>query len=486
MNLGEIANVSKTQVVDFINGRAWAIYPEVLGSIQRALLKCEGDIVNMGALRAAIPDGDMGKGKKDYKVEGGKAIIPVVGPLDKRPSIWHLFFGGDSTENIQRKIASALADSSVSGIVLNIDSPGGSVDGTKELSDFIYASRGKKPIVAYVDGNALSAAYWIASAADKIVAPETARAGSIGVWMAHHDASGMYENMGVKKTYIYAGKYKVAGHEAAPLSPEDKEYLQGFPDKYYSIFVEDVARNRGVSTKKVLNDMADGKIFIGTDALEAGLVDKIGTMKDAMRRASRASMRTENSIKSGGNAMTLEEFKSEYPELYQAARKEGADAFKSGAEHSGLADENKTLKEKVGALETEVGTLKASNKELEKKAALVEEKLSSAAADTEMNRILAESSIPERLHGKVKKQVDYKGFVKDGEKFEAGSESFKSFSEAFKAEVEDWEKDIPGSSSVGTGKGKETASEGSSDLEDYGREVARRYAGSIRSDAGKK
>jgi len=553
VNLGDIANVNKAQLIGFIQGKAWAIQPEVLESMQRVLAHCEGDIVNLAQLRAALPSGGMDvAGKKAYRVEDGKAIIPVVGPLDKRASFWHMIFGGESTERIQKVIAEALSDPAVSGLVLNIDSPGGSVDGTKELSDFIYASRGRKPIVAYVDGDALSAAYWIASAADKIIAPETARAGSIGVWMSHMDVSKLYEDQGVKKTYVYAGKYKVAGHEAAPLSSEDKEYLQGFVDKYYTLFVEDVARNRGVGVKKVLKDMAEGRIFIGSDALDAGLIDKLGDFNVALKRSGKMSGRADgkslrevisawgsahgaktgkedsDEVKSGlrsrreemelstewdeaaylaeakevfgqdfdahfqnwyfirksnkqtvkeGNVMDLNEFKTTYPELYQAAKQEGVEAFKASEEYSGLVAVSNSLNLKVSELE-------ASNKDLEKKNALAEERLVSAAADREMDHILASSSLPDRLHGKVKKQVDFRGFVKEDEKFEEGSESFKAFSTAFEAEVKDWEKDISGgnASSLGTGAGKGDAT-GDDALIEYGQKVAREVMGKIRSDA---
>ena len=162
------------------------------------------------------------------------------------------FSGGTSAEILRLKIQSALDNPKVSSIFLDIDSPGGTVEGTKELSDFIFENRGKKPITAFTDGMIASAAYWIGSAADKIVATDTAIIGSIGVAMTHYDVSGKDAQKGVVRTQISAGKYKRIASDEKPLSDEGREYLQSMVDTYYSMFVEGVARNRGVSVENAL------------------------------------------------------------------------------------------------------------------------------------------------------------------------------------------------------------------------------------------
>jgi len=123
-----------------------------------------------------------------------------------------------------------------------------------------------------------SAAYYIASAADKIfISGDMPPIGSIGVVTSHIDYSKMDERHGIKETEIYAGKYKRIASYVEPLSQEGREYIQDRVDYIYSIFVNDVAKYRGVSVDTVLKNMADGQIFIGRQALDAGLVDGVST-----------------------------------------------------------------------------------------------------------------------------------------------------------------------------------------------------------------
>jgi signal peptide peptidase SppA len=282
----EKVKLNASLLSDFVHKRPWAILPERLNILHDFCSTHSQDkFVTVADLKTAdlvAQMGGEGNPLKEVTIQDGNAIIPVHGILSKRMSFLLWLFGGESTEIIQKKIEAALEDEGVKAIVLDFDSPGGMVDGIKELGDFIYESRGKKPIKSYISGMGMSAAYWIAAAADEVIAFDTAHVGSIGVWTAHYDISKLYEKEGVNKTYIYAGKYKVMGHEAAPLNKESKEYLQSFPDKFYSIFVSDVARYRGVSIEKVLKDMADGKQFVGDDALKAGLVDRIGSFKSVL------------------------------------------------------------------------------------------------------------------------------------------------------------------------------------------------------------
>lgn len=175
----------------------------------------------------------------------------------------------------------AAVDSKVAGILLNIDSPGGVVNGTEGLSDIIFGARGTKPIVAFADGSMTSAAYWLGSAAEVIMAGSTSVLGSIGVLMIHQDYSAMDQKDGIKTTYLSAGKYKALGNSAEPLTLEAKEYFQNQLNYIYSIFVDSVARNRDVEAEKVLRDMAEGKLFIGQQAVAAGLADQIGTIEMA-------------------------------------------------------------------------------------------------------------------------------------------------------------------------------------------------------------
>jgi len=269
------------QLIDLITS-PWAIKPgnlEHIGDVYNQHIR--GPKLDLKAMEAKlITFGELDEA--NYDIINGNAIIPIKGSLMKNPSAFsRIFYGSRSTKEIQKRIGEALEDSSVERIILDVDSPGGTVDGTQELANYIYGSRGKKPILAFSDGMICSAAIWVASAADKrYISGDTVEIGSIGVYMMHADFSNMDKEMGVNITEIYAGKYKTAGSPNKPLDKESKEYLQGHIDYIYSVFVEDVARNLGVSVETVLSDMADAKIFIGKQAITAGLVDGVSTFAE--------------------------------------------------------------------------------------------------------------------------------------------------------------------------------------------------------------
>lgn len=260
----------------------------------------------------------------DYDVlENGTAVISVVGPISKRFNMLQAACGGVSTELLQNTIHKALADEKVNSLILDIESPGGEVDGTKELADFIYNSRGEKPIIAFCNGMMCSAAYWIGSAADKIVTTETGIIGHIGVVSAHYDISKAREMEGVKVTEIYAGKYKRIASSEKPLTAEGKEHLQNMVDDIYAIFVDSVARNRGVSVDEALK-MADGKEYLGINALKVGLADKLGTLETAVSLANKRSFKK----------MDIAILEKEQPDLVALIKEIGKEeAEKSSKQH---------------------------------------------------------------------------------------------------------------------------------------------------------
>jgi len=258
----------------------WMIAPEKFIEI-KALYAAHmrGGKIDIKSIETKMAESiDTGPGKGQYDIIDGAAIIPVKGVISKDLSFFSFLFGGASTREIALLITDALNNREVESIILDVDSPGGTVDGTQELAEFIFDSRGQKPMVAYTDGMIASAAYYIAAAADKIyISGDMPHIGSIGVVTSHVDYSKQDEQYGIKETEIYAGKYKRIASYTLPLSKEGKEYLQSQVDYIYSIFVNDVAKYRGVDVDKVLKNMADGKIFIGRQAIDAGLVDGVAT-----------------------------------------------------------------------------------------------------------------------------------------------------------------------------------------------------------------
>ena len=266
------------RVIDILTS-PWAIVPEKLNEIVSIYdTHLRGDKIDIKALEAKIGQ-PLQREEQGYETVDGVAIIPIDGVISKKMNLFTRISGGASTQLVARDLRAALADPDVASIVLHIDSPGGAVDGTADLAGAVFAARGKKPIVALADGLMASAAYWIGSAADKIyITGETTTVGSIGVVATHVDMSRYEEKIGVKTTEVYAGKYKRIASSYKPLSDEGRRSIQDHVDYLYSVFVGAVAKHRGVSEDAVLKDMADGRLFVGQQAVEAGLVDGVATL----------------------------------------------------------------------------------------------------------------------------------------------------------------------------------------------------------------
>jgi len=265
------------KIIDVLTS-PWAIVPEKLFEIQEIYkTHLRGDKIDIAAIEAKT-GAPLDNKTAPYQVVNDIAIIPIQGVIAKKMNLFTQISGGVSTQLTGNDIKEALADDSIKSILLDIDSPGGTVDGTQELGDIVFAGRDKKPIVAYSDGMIASAAYWIGSAAHRMyISGDTNDIGSIGVVTNHVDYSEMDKKCGVKVTEIYAGKYKRIASENKPLSKEGKQYIQDQVDYLYSVFVDVVAKHRGVSSETVLKNMADAKIFIGKQAITAGLVDGVST-----------------------------------------------------------------------------------------------------------------------------------------------------------------------------------------------------------------
>lgn len=320
------------KLLDVLNS-PWAIEPPKLLEIQNIYAThLRGDRIDIADVEARIGKPLVNE-PKSYDVVDGVAVLPLGGVLAKRMNLFMQISGGTSTQLAARNLRQALADPEVHSIILSVDSPGGTVDGTQALADLVLAARGVKPVVTLADGAMASAAYWIGSAADRVyIADGTTMVGSIGVVETHMDVSKSEEMMGVKTTEITAGKYKRIASEHAPLTDEGRQTIQDQVDYTYSVFVGAVARHRGVSEDKVLKDMADGRVFIGEQAVAAGLVDGVSTLEALIEQLNTsragAAQPPKSSATSQGAAMPLtrEQLAAENPELLQAVLAEGAAA----------------------------------------------------------------------------------------------------------------------------------------------------------------
>lgn len=271
MNLAEIVSAP------------WAIQPAAFQSvIEISERHLRGEPADLAAIEAKLGR-PLDNSRAGVQLDRGVAVISVEGILAKRANLLTSISGGTSTQIVSGQFAQAVMDPSVAAIVLAIDSPGGTVDGTQALADQIFAARGRKPIVAVCDGIACSAAYWIGSACDAVfVADDTTQIGSIGVIAQHVDRSAADSASGLRVTNIVAGKFKDPASPHQPLSTAGREIIQAQVDEIYAVFLGDVARNRGISKAAAHERMGDGRIFLGRQAMAAGLVDDMRTLPAAV------------------------------------------------------------------------------------------------------------------------------------------------------------------------------------------------------------
>lgn len=269
----------------------WAMRETKLREII-AFLEAQASGVKFSAeeIAARLPDRDLearitkAREQDVAQQEGGVAIIPLRGVIANRISMLGEMSGGTSSEGTARAFKAALSDGQVKAIVLDVDSPGGAVSGTDELSSMIFNARGGKPIVAHVNASAASAAYWIASAADEVVVTPSGSVGSIGVFGVHDDVSAALEKVGIKKTIISAGKFKVDGNPYQPLGEDAAARMQARVNAAYDMFVKAVARNRNVAQSKVRDGFGQGDMVDAEPALAEGMIDRIATLDETLRR----------------------------------------------------------------------------------------------------------------------------------------------------------------------------------------------------------
>jgi ClpP class serine protease len=222
------------------------------------------------------------------KIRDGVAIINANGPLFKRANMLQAISGATSYEIMMRDLQAA-KDAGAHALLLNIDSPGGEASGMHELAQAIYDARDTMHIVAYVGGSGASAAYWLASAAHEIVVDPTAILGSIGVQVAFAEPAAKAG----EKVYKFVSSQ--SPNKNAPLSTEGgRAQIQQTIDAMAQVFVEAVARNRGVATETVLTDFGQGGIFVGKAAVEAGLADSIGSFEAVLADLAARDRRTKN------------------------------------------------------------------------------------------------------------------------------------------------------------------------------------------------
>lgn len=285
-------------IVSAVCATPWAIQPERLEAILELVqLRAQGGQFTADEVQARIAEG---KGTRaEVRRQGKVAVLPVYGVISQRMNAFSAISGGTSTDLLGKQFQSLVNDPEVSAIVLDVDSPGGRVEGVEELALKIHAARGSKPIIAVANSLMASAAYWIGSAADEVVATPSASVGSIGVFTVHQSFARAAANDGWDFTVLRAGKYKAEGLPYEALSAEARAYVMSQLEDTYETFTAAVARGRGVGPAVVRERFGEGRVFIGRRAQEAGLVDRLATLDEVLDELTAGTPR-----RNGRKAMT--------------------------------------------------------------------------------------------------------------------------------------------------------------------------------------
>lgn len=215
---------------------------------------------------------------------GAVAVIPMYGVIAPRVNMLSDISGGTTFETLTAQLHAALRDDEVKTILFDVDSPGGNVAGATEFAQEILKARAQKPIIAQAQFLMASAAYWAMAGATQIVASPSAMVGSIGVYAIHDDITEALAKEGIKREVISAGKFKAEGIGGGALSDEARAYAKTIIESAYSNFTRDVANGRGVKPADVRNGFGEGRVVAASDALALGLVDRVATLHDTIKR----------------------------------------------------------------------------------------------------------------------------------------------------------------------------------------------------------
>ena len=251
--------------------RLWAIDPAVLAGAQAAAGR--GFILPRGS------------GEPEFELRDGVATVGLRGTLSKSGE-W-----GCSTVAARNLFASLGVDPAINAIVMVIDSRGGAVAGTAELSDAVGEAAGRKPVLAYIEDAGLSAAYWAASRATRVYANRNALVGSIGTFSVMYDQSEQAKKEGVKVHVVRAGEFKGAGIPGTPITDAHVAEMQKTVDSLNGHFLEAVRTGRQLSGK-ALNAVSDGRAHVGAEAVKLGLVDAVKTLEEVLQEAKTGALKT--------------------------------------------------------------------------------------------------------------------------------------------------------------------------------------------------
>lgn len=290
----------RVSAFDLIAAQPWAITQEALATIS-AIARRENEPVEAVEARLGRPL----QNARAVTLRGSVAVVPVTGPVFRYANLMTEISGATSLEVLARDFNAALDDPAVTAIVLNIDSPGGQATGIAEFAHMVRAGSAKKQVIAYVDGAAASAAYWIASAASRVVVSKTGMVGSIGAVVA-------IDTNRTKAGVVEIVSAQSPKKRADVSTDEGRAQIQTLINAMAQVFIDDVAANRNVSVDKVLADFGQGDMRLGAEAVALGMADQVSTLEQVL-----AELNTpKNSTPKGPAIMNKAELQAAHPELY--------------------------------------------------------------------------------------------------------------------------------------------------------------------------
>ena len=309
----------------------WAIEPDYLRSISKEALsiKSEKHLDNTGSV----------------SIRDGTAIIPIHGPITARNTFFSLFAGGTSLETLAKDFQEALNNEDVKSILFDIDSPGGVAVGPFEFAEMIYNARGRKPIYSYIGRNGSSAAYWLASATEKIIVNPSALVGSIGV-VTTIPVQEQPDQDGYKNIEIVSSN--AALKRPDPKTKEGLAEIRRELDDLESTFIESIAKYRSITPEIIKADFGGGGVIIGSQAVNKNMADALGTYEEVLANLNQ-KFNSNNQIMSkeqnketkadiSKREITADYIKKEFPDVTNTIIQEVSsdikkEAFADGAKH---------------------------------------------------------------------------------------------------------------------------------------------------------
>ena len=311
----------------------WAIEPDILKSF------CRLDEIKSLSFQSERRLSNT----RSVLIRDGTAIIPLYGPITARSDLFSFFFGGTSLSDLAKDFQVALGDDQVKAILFDIDSPGGVALGPSEMADAIFKARGKKPIWSYVGRNCSSAAYWIASATEKIIANPSALLGSIGV-VTTIPVQEQPDSEGYKNIEIVSSNAKQKRPD--PRTEEGMSEIKRELNDLESQFIEAIAHYRNVTVNTVKNDFGQGGVLIGKNAVASGMADSLGNYEEVLAELNqKISTNKQNKFMSKEtierSAINADFIKSEFPEIAEKLTKENSEKIRSETKESSFAEGKK-------------------------------------------------------------------------------------------------------------------------------------------------